>query len=235
MNERLNEYRNFIEKFFPCSGVINNNNVELVYFRVCENNIVTDIYEKYIPIKKQEKNISCHLEFLKRYRIHFNNLLLYIPINECNCINFCLRAMVENLLKFLYSVYFDGSLNSITVCKFRDIKEGLNKLETNIFIDKVEIQRLLSYYGKFSNSIHDKNFDNKTQLDYMESIIRFNQLDLEELDSNLINILNIYEVFVGNIFEISERTLSIGEALRLKNTVSVKRFNKIKQHFFLEN
>ncbi|WP_027625745.1 hypothetical protein [Clostridium lundense] len=234
MYKKTSEYKNFIKKYFPYSGVINNPNAELLYFRICENNIITEIYEKYITSENQEQNIACHLEFLQRYRIQFNNLLLYIPISEPNGINFCMRATIENLLKFLYSIYTDDDLKSITVCKFRDIKERLNKLETELFINKDKINNLVSYYGKFSNSIHDKNCNNKTQLEYMESIIQSNQLDLLGLNNNLLNILNVYETLISNIFRISEKTLSVSDMIRLRNTLTTKRFEKVKKHLYQE-
>lgn len=233
MDSITSEYKEFIKKYFPCSGILNDPNIESIYYRICENNLITDIYEKYIG-DKTFTNISCQIIFLQNYRIQFNKLLLYLPLNDNNCINFCMRAVIENLLKFLYSIYFKENYNNISKCKFRDIRERLNKINANLFMDKNKFNILFSYYGEFSNSIHDKSYSTEQHLNYLGSIIEANCLNLDYLDKKLLNILNCYEELICTIFKIEERTFSMSENLRLKNSLTPKRVEKIKQFLYKE-
>lgn len=230
----MSEYKEFIKKHFPHSGMINDRHLELIYSRICENNLVTDIYEKYIRNEEHNSSISCHLLFLQRYKNQFNKILLYIPLNDISSVNFCMRVTIENLLKFLYSVYFNKELQDINILSFRHIKEDLNSLETELFINKDKINILTNFYGVFSNLVHEKINKNQSQLRYLENIIEEGELNLGELDDRLLKTLNAYEELLFNIFKISEKTLSASEILRLKNTLSTKRLEKVRQHFYIE-
>lgn len=235
MSDIVSPYKEFIKKHFPYSCSFNDENIDLIYLRICENNLVTDIFEKYIINEDYNNGINCNIEFLKGYKVQFNKLLLYLPLNEPSGINFCMRAAIENILKFLYSIYFDEKPQNIMRCKFRDIKERLNNAETQLFIDKEKLNILFDYYGKFSNSIHDKiDKEGDSQLEYMESIIEYGELNLRELDARLFKVLNIYEVFICNIFKIDEKTLSTSEIIRLKNSFSSNRFQKIKDNLYID-
>lgn len=227
MGMEANEYKDFIRKYFPYSSIYDDCNIGLLYSRVCENNLVTDIYEKYIS---DNEAISCHLIFLQRYKKHFNKLLLYIPLNDVFGINFCMRSAIENLLKFFYSIYFDDESDDVSKLSFRHIKEKFNKLETKIFMDKRKLNTIFNYYGKFSNSIHSKVDKEQSELEYIESIIKTKDINLNNLDCKLLKILDIYEILICNIFQFNYKTFSVGETVRLKNNLSPKRFQKIKKY-----
>lgn len=222
-------YREFVEKHFPFSGIIKNENIDLLYLRVCENNLVTDIFEKYI-CDKSMSDITCQIIFLQRYKIQFNKFLLFLPVNDLFGINSCMRVIIENLLKFFYSIYVYDEFENINKIKFRNIKEKLNKIETDLFMDKESLNVLFNYYGHFSNYIHDKTNEYESQLKYIESIIELNEINLNELDQKLVKILNIYEKLICKIFKINEETLSVGELIRLKNNLPKKRYEKIKEY-----
>lgn len=232
MCKKTSEYKEFIKKYFPYSGAINDESIELIYSRICENNLVTDIYDKYISNEEYNNGISCYLIFLQRYKNHFNKLLLYIALNDYSGVNFCIRTAIENLLKFLYSIYFNKKFQTVNTTSFRHLKEELNSLETELFIDTGKLNILFTYYGDFSNSIHDKLESYQSELEYMESIIQSNAFKFNELDGKLIKILNNYELLISNIFKFSEKTFSSSEMIRLKNALSVKRFNKIKEFLY---
>lgn len=234
MCKKTSEYKEFIKKYFPYSGVINDESIELIYSRICENNLLTDIYEKYINNEEYNNGISCYLIFLLRYKNHLNKLLIYIALNDYAGVNFCIRTAIENLLKFLYSIYFNKSFKTVNTTSFRHLKEDLNSLQTELFIDTGKLNILFTYYGDFSNSIHDKVESYQSELEYMENIIQSNAFKLNELDGKLVKVLNNYGALICNIFKFSEETFSSSEILRLKNTLSVKRFEKIKQFLYKE-
>lgn len=226
MNDKENEYKEFIERNFPNSGVIENKFINSIYLRVCENNLITNIFQKYI-LKNNPTNMHYELLFLKRYQIQFNKILLYMPLNEYSGISFCVRSMLEYLLKFIYSIYINKSKDIINRCSFRHMKEDLNKLELDLEKEKEKLNILFNYYGKYSNLIHDKENEYNYDMEYMEGIITNNSLDLEALNVDLINILNIYETLISYIFEINNDTLALAEKIVLKNTIKIKRYNKI--------
>ncbi|WP_425447707.1 hypothetical protein [Dethiothermospora halolimnae] len=232
MINKKDEYRNFVSKHFPYSGLNNSDYGSIIYSRVCENNLVTDIYKKYIEKQENDTKIYCNIRFLEAYKIGVNKILLYVPLNDYASINFCMRNIIENLLKFIYSIYFNCDFTTINKLSFRKIKDNFKDLKTTKFIDKDIIDLFLSYYGHFSNSIHDKHSVTEKNLVFLEEIITKNKVDLEKLDEQILNILNNYQVLICNIFKISRKNLSVAESLRLKNALSNKRLEKVMGHFY---
>lgn len=222
------EYELFIKKYFPYSNLIDNADRKLIYFRVCENNIITEIYEKYCKNRK----LKCHLLFLKKYREQFNKILIYIALNEPSGIEFCIRSTIEYLLKFLYSIYFEKTFDNISKTSFRNIKDDFKKLDTDIFLDKNIINSLLRDYGTYSNSIHGKKTSMLESIEYMENIIKLKNYNLSNLDKTLIRIIDNYEILMFSILEISECDLSVAEKIRLKKSLTNKRFNKVEKYFY---
>lgn len=216
-------YKKFIREFFPMSYVINDSNINLIYKRVCENNVITEIYEKCIELN----NTQCHISFLKQYRLQFNKLLIYIALNEETGINFCIRSTIEYLLKFIYSLYFDNTVDNINKISFRNIKDDFKDFyDTKLNINENELKKLLTYYGKYSNSIHGKE-DDDGSLEYMGEIIKSKHYDFNKLDETLQQILDSYEIIMKEIFDFDEYPIASTELFRIKNSVSNKRFRKI--------
>ena len=104
----MSEYIKFLINNFPKTKIISDSNIELCYKRVCENNLICEIVQKYI-YKYVEDNqmISPKYLFLERYRIQLNKILLYIPIGDQTIINYGMRSAIENILKFIYTMCFD--------------------------------------------------------------------------------------------------------------------------------
>lgn len=225
MNNCRNEYNTFIKKYFPYSGAIDRKSVEKIYRRINENALITEIFMKYID----KSPIKSNLEFLKVYKDFFNLLLLYIPINDINSINFCMRIMIESLLKFLYSIYFNDDINKIS---FRNMKEDFNKLKTDIFFNSKLIEVLFNYYGKYSNSIHNKNNKLNNHLEFIEKIITNKNTNFNKIDADLLNVLNVYYKIISNIYKFKISTFSTPEWTRLRKNLSPKRLAKFKQSLF---
>ncbi|CAI3561555.1 hypothetical protein [Clostridium neonatale] len=223
------KYVEFLKKYFPYSNIIQDTDRKLIYLRVCENNLFTEIYISRIV----NYQLQCELIFLKKYREQFNKLLIYIALNEPSGIEFCIRSTIEYILKFFYSIYFDKKFEMISKTSFRNIKDDFNKLETHIFIDKTNIELLLSDYGAYSNSIHGKEINESSSLEYMENIITLKNNDLKKIDKVLIRILNNYEKLMNNILKIHEINLSTAESIKIIKTLPKKRVEKIQKFYFI--
>lgn len=222
MNRNKDKYRKFLEEYIPKSYLLKTNKTENIYLRVIENILVTEIFRENINIQK----IECYEEFLEEYKNQFTKCLLYIGMNDYSGLEYSIRGTIENLLKFIYSLYIVEKYESITILSFRHLKEDLiefqkNGLEMNISL----IIKLCDVYGKFSNAIHGKNKD-KTSLQYIIDIIVNEDKRMEDIDNVLLNILNIYEEILSGILQLEG--LSTSEMLTLKRNLSNNRYNKLK-------
>lgn len=219
-----NKYEKFIEDFFPKSFVKESKFKDLIYNRVCENNVISDIYIKYI----REQNISCQNVFLIKYKEQFNKILLYVAVNEESSIEFCVRATIEYLLKFIYSLYFNKKLEIINRTSFRNLKDDIKTIDFHGKEDIYDsINKLFGFYGRYSNSIHGKGNTHNSGIEYIEDIIQSDHYDLNSLDKTLINILDEYQIIMNSILNIKDNPLSSSELIRIKNTVNSKRYESI--------
>ncbi len=216
-------YQKFIQSNFPLSGCIGKEETDRLFNRVVENNIVSDIFIKYI----KTSSMPCVLSFLEDYQIQLNYLLLFIPINENNSINFCMRAAIEHLLKFLYSIDNKEHESKIKLTNFRHLKERLLDPSSPFKDLKLEVGKLVSFYGEFSNYVHHKRGRDEPELEYMQSIISQRSFNFNTLDNKLITILNSYETIICNTFKISKRTLTVSEQMRIRNNLTGKRADSI--------
>lgn len=222
----MNKYERFLKKYFPSANISNKLEFEELHLLVCRNNFMTDIYIKYLDVNKlylnQEKMI-----FLKRYKMQLNKLLIYIPLNDSIGINGCIRYCIEQLIKFLYAVYIDESVERINNTKYRILKDGLSKLENNVEVEKEILDKLFSYYGAYSNEIHDKRTDLRDELVYLKDLIVGENTYIKEVNKDIRNIITIYEDIMIRIFSIKENNLASFERMQLPNIVGKNRTRKL--------
>lgn len=218
----VDEYRKFLMDYMPKTSFLNYGNTKMVYARVTENVLVTEIFKNQI----NDKQTDCYLEFLEEYKNQFNKSLLYIGINDYSSLEYCVRRTIENLLKFIYSIYIIEPLEYILGLSFRHLKEDLIEFSNSgLQMDIKSIIKLCDIYGRFSNGIHGKN-NPKISIEYVMDIIEVEDNRLKEIDNTLLNILNIYEEIIGSILEIE--FLSTSELFMLKRNLSNNRFFKVK-------
>lgn len=223
MENKKTDYQKFLLEYFPKSYAINDRAIEKIYQRVCENNLITEIFK----IKIEERKLKCCKIFLLNYQIQFNKLLIYIGLNDPTGIDFCIRSSVENLLKFIYSIHSSAGDENINKTSFRHIKEGFKEFNSAIINSKeLQLNVLFNYYGRYSNSIHYKNDNFYSSLNCMEDIIKSKNYDLNKLDKSLLGILNAYEQIISCEIELISKSLSSAELIRLKNNLSKIRYNK---------
>lgn len=225
-----NDYKKFLEKNFPETGVLNNDNIYNIYARICENNLSIDIFIENI-LSKLGENESCIRSLMKRYRDQVNRLLIIIPINDIYSLNFYMRVIVENLLKVVYALNFDKKLKEISNLKFRDVKDALMSLKEIHPRYKQSIECICSLYAQYSNLLHNK--DNRgSEIEVMERIIKSNEIDLKKIDKDLIAILKSYQIIISHHFEIQEKSMTTAQKIRIVKNLSNSRGNQFKSNLF---
>lgn len=223
IRNNVDEYRNFLNEHIPKSNIINTDKTNYVYTRVVENLLVTEIFKNCIG----ECEIECYLDFLEDYKNQFNKILLYIGINDYNSVTYCIRSLIENLLKFIYSIYIVESKENISKLSFRNIKDDLNEFyQSGLEINLELIMKLCDIYGKYSNVIHGKS-SNQASIQYIVEIIEKENKQLNDIDKILLNIVDIYEDIMSEILCIEY--LSTNDLLTLRKSISSNRFNKLKK------
>lgn len=223
------EYREFIKKHFPYSSVVKESQIENIYKRVCENNIITNTFE--INIDNFNKEVSD--VFLSRYLYFFNKLLLQVPTNDIDSINYYIRSISENLLKFIYAINSDKEFKYINTISFRHLNEELKPLVCRSNY-KVEVDLLFDIYGKNSNLLHKKTSTEKQCLNYIENIITENVIDIKSLDKKLIQIINIYEKVVSNHFEFKQKDMDSKSCISLKRILTTSRYKVLVNNLYKE-
>lgn len=208
----MGEYGEFINKYFPLSSQIKNE--EALYRLICESNLISQIMLKYISLEVEYLTES-KLIFYKRFRDGVNKLLMYLPLNEEIGIYACMRYSIEQFLKFVYAIYFDKELEVIGKTGYRHIKEDI-KQNTVITNDiKIELQRIYSYYAKYSNDVHAKEIDENEELVSLGRIIREKNEYSKEIEDDLRNFLNISYKIMNSIFRIKYEMLNASERMNI--------------------
>nr|WP_302597955.1 hypothetical protein [uncultured Cellulosilyticum sp.] len=216
----MKEYERFIKKYFPAANY--KEDLGTLYLYICENNYMTDIYMKYLDRDKEYLSEE-KIVFLNRYKIGLNKILIYILINDTIGINACMRYCIEQFLKFTYSIYINKSVNEINKVSYRFLKEELNKTS----IDSGELKKLYSYYGKYSNEIHDKQTVLTNEMSYLETILVTPNCFIESVNQDISKILRSYHKIMIDIFQIKEMQLSAAERIGLENLLGRKKKEKI--------
>lgn len=218
----MNEYKKFLSKNFP-SIVLYEQYVD-VYKVICKNNILTEIYIKYMS-----KKINCldKTIFLNRYAIGLNKILIYLPLNDAIGINACMRYAVEQFLKFIYSNCTNIDVKKINETSYRHIKEDLKKRNANIRIYNEDLIRLYSYYANYSNDVHDKRVSLDEEIIFLQSILSDKNNYIKKVYDDIVNITKLFDKMMINLFEIQERMLSMSERLRIKSSIGNKQFDNI--------
>lgn len=214
------EYEEFINKYFPFSTY--HSLYTDVYKIICKNNILTDIYLKYSDIGEDHESIL----FLHRYKWGLNKILLYLPVNDGIGINGCIRYSIEQLLKFIYSICFNYSIDKINKTSYRHIKDDLKTRTSTIRIKTENLECLYVYYAKYSNDVHDKNTSNQ-EIDFLEMILKSDSKFINQVHADLINITKQFDTIMIYLFNIRTNNLSLAETHQLQRILSAKQYSKL--------
>lgn len=215
----MEEYDYFINQYFPLSHIIDN--AKNIYCLVCENNLISKIMLKYINLNVAYTNMV-KLVFYRRFRDGINKILLYLPINEEIGIYACMRYSIEQFLKFIYAIYFDESIERIARVSYRHIKEDIKENVEIAGEIKKELQKVYTYYAKYSNDIHAKEFEEDEELISLGKIIKSKNEYANDIETDLRNILNSSYRTMQAIFSVKYEMLEASERINIENFPSSK-------------
>lgn len=220
----MQEYQEFLNKYFPLSGNISEEN--RIYNLICENNIMSSLFLKYSNDNLYFLNEEKYM-YYARFRDGINKLLIYLPLNEGIGIYACMRYSVEQFLKFVYGIYFDYNIDKINRTSYRHIKDDIRDNSNIAQPIKDELLKLYTYYAKYSNDIHDKNLLYEDELIFLGNILKNENSFAQDIDKDVSNILIITYNILIRIFDITFQCFSASERLQLAKLELKKRKNKI--------
>lgn len=213
----MSEYLKFMEKYFPYSLKIPNE--DKIYQLVCENNLMVGIILSNMDASRFYLNEE-KLIFYRRYRDGVNKILIYIPLNDEIGIYACMRYSIEQLLKFIYSIYFEKNIADISRTSYRYIKEDIKK-NRNIDTDIKEcLLKLYTYYANYSNDLHDKEVTCNKELDFLGNIIQSENEFADGVEKDLRNILILSYKIMCHVFDIKYNLLNVSERSSLESLKS---------------
>lgn len=208
--DKTNLYLEFIQKNFPKSSLLKNDNIHRLYEIIQEVNLSISILNKY-TLKKD--NDCCNV-FLSRFQDALNKILLYIPLNDSTGINILFRIMIESLLRYLYSITtINNNFEKINKLPFRNLKSKLKCYNIS------DYQILYSMYAKYSNYIHGKKEYNDTIV-ILQDIISSEQFDVKLVINEILKLVRIYNEYTIKLSNIKSTSFSIADTKLLKRYCS---------------
>ena len=216
----MDEYYEFLFKYFPNANFSKDDKRSL-YGLVCENNVMSEIFLKYIS----SHNTDFMMYYL-RYRDGINKLLIYVPVNDDIGVYACMRYIIEQILKFIYSLYGENSIEKINRTSYRHIKEEIRLMRNMPEDIKEKVEKLYTYYAKYSNNIHDKSVNYDHELTFLGEVLK-NENKFKGSISDIKNIVfNVYDILIS-IFEITYEQLNLSERIKLSEVIKRNRKEKI--------
>lgn len=182
---------------------------------------MSEIFLKYIS----SHNTDFMMYYL-RYRDGINKLLIYVPVNDDIGVYACMRYIIEQILKFIYSLYGENSIEKINRTSYRHIKEEIRLMRNMPEDIKEKVEKLYTYYAKYSNNIHDKSVNYDHELTFLGEVLK-NENKFKGSISDIKNIVfNVYDILIS-IFEITYEQLNLSERIKLSEVIKRNRKEKI--------
>ena len=220
----MNEYDKFLFKYFPNAQFLPDDKKAL-YSLVCENNIMSEIILNCISSCKMNLTTDFIMYYL-RYRDGINKLLIYIPLNYDIGVYACMRYIIEQILKFIYSLYGENAAEKINRTSYRHIKEEIRLMRNMPEDIKEKVEKLYTYYAKYSNNVHDKSVDYDHELKFLSEILK----DQNKYKDSICDIrsitFNVYDILIS-IFKITYQQLNLSERIKLSEVIKKNRKKRI--------
>ena len=220
------KYVKFLEKNFVLFKKMSYDEEEL-------EKIYKNIEKIQLIILKTERNYkNLDYEFLKISMTHFIALLLEIPNNFPPTINFCVRGVIENILRFIYfNRQISNEKEKILKIGYRNLKDELKKNLRKDFQEDIlnNFSVLYDLYSKYSNEVHIKTSKSLKISENIEELFQKNHKDHKEMEKDVYTILKIIIVLFSELFDISLHYFSLEDKIFLP-----KEFNSGKYKRLLE-
>ncbi|ETJ11788.1 hypothetical protein [Staphylococcus sp. DORA_6_22] len=213
-----NKYKLFLEKNFPHSSILKNNNHIKLYKWIYKIDISTDIF-----LSKLNNNMVSST-LLERFRDILYRFLIIIPLNDAYSSNFYMRLITENILKIVYSLYSTNTLEDIDKIKYRHLNSKLKEIYKNDTYIKSDTDNLFSFYGKYSNEVHNKNYI--ANIKDMESLINEESTLLNSIFQDFCSMLTIYQKILIYKLQLSQVDLNTSQKLRFEHSLGKEERDK---------
>ena len=143
-------------------------------------------------------------KYYLRYRDGINKLLIYVPVNDDIGVYACMRYIIEQILKFIYSLYGENSIEKINRTSYRHIKEEI----------------------RLMRNMPDKSVDYDHELTFLGEVLK-DENKFKDSISDIKNIVfNVYDILIS-IFEITYEQLNLSERIKLSEVIKRNRKEKI--------
>lgn len=226
------KYVKFLEKNFVLFKKISYNEEEL-------EKIYEHIEKIQLIILKTERNYkNLDYEFLKISITHFIALLLEIPNNFPPTINFCVRGVIENILRFIYfNRQISNEKEKILKIGYRNLKEELKKNLRKDFQEDVlnNFNILYDLYSKYSNEVHIKTSKSLKISENIEELFQRNHKNHKEIERDTFTILKIIIILFSELFDVSLHYFPLEDKIFLRKKFESSKYKKLLEIIEEEN
>lgn len=210
----IDKYFEFCSENFPNSywNATNKKDKKKDFFRNINKSIeLLNILIGLHTVPENSKElIHDSINYLKR-------ILFCAPINDTVIYSSIMRGLCESLLRIVYSSIFqDIHYNIINQMKYRELNETLSTHPIISTIMNKETKRILGFYGKYSNEVHNKKRDNKNDIRFLSEILTNESgINPDKLSSDSQCVLDYCQKVLFYVFKIDEKSLSYSAKSRL--------------------
>lgn len=212
----IDKYFEFCKENFPNSywNTTNKKDKKAEFFRNIDKSIelLKILIGSHTVSENSIELIHDSLNFLKR-------ILFCAPINDKVIYSSIMRGLCESLLRIAYSSLFpDITYTLINNMKYRELNETISAHPIISTIMNKETRKILDFYGKYSNELHNKNKDHTNDIRFLSEILTNSTgINPDKLSSDSQCILDYCQKVLFFVFKIDEKSLSHSAKSRLVN------------------
>lgn len=213
-NTIIEKYFEFCEENFPKSywNSHNGKTKKIIFFKNINKSI--ELLKLLNGLKQTSENakdlILDSVNYLKR-------ILYCAPINDKIIYSSIMRGLSESLLRIAYSSIFPTeSSDKIRLLKYRDLNESINNNALISTIMNKETKKILDFYGKYSNELHNKSKDSSNEIRFLSDILSNKSgINPDKVSSDSQSILDFCQKVLFFIFKIDDKSLSYSDKSKL--------------------
>lgn len=149
---------------------------------------------------------------------YLKRVLYCAPINDKMIYSSVMRGLSESLLRTVYSSIFpEETCNKIRSIQYRSLNDEIRGHPILSTIMSTEVNKILNFYGIYSNDIHNKKGSNSNNIRFLSDILTSQSgINPDKLSSDSQSILEFCQKVLFFAFNITDKTLSHTEKSKLE-------------------